>query len=137
MNNLQRARTIRLPANTDHARMAALVSGLQALDVIVEQQANDKTLKISYPFPAICFSTIWQLIKAHTDKTQFGLMARFRYALLANTEQIEREHRLAQAGWDIYVQDIFVASYQKDSARRASQKRKPWQQVKRPENPDQ
>jgi hypothetical protein len=48
---------------------------------------------------------------------------------------IEQQHKNAQCGWDIYVRDIFVAHHLQQSARRASQKRKPWQMAKRTENP--
>ncbi len=123
-----------MPEQLDRNRIAEIQAELRNLDSIIDLQLDGAILKIEYTFPAIGFSTIWQLVKKHTGSTPFGLTANLAYTLRAYTEGIEQQHLLSQCGWDIYVLDIFVASYQKDSARRAGQRRKPGQQIKRLEN---
>ena len=124
-----------MPAQTDRALLASLESELHSIDAVTGVQIEDTLLKIDYLFPDICFDQIWQLIKLKTDTSQLSLPTRLVYTLIAYTETIEQEHLQAQVGWDIYVRDIYVSSYRQQSARRANQKRKPWQQVKRPVNP--
>jgi hypothetical protein len=70
-----------------------------------------------------------------TDQPIPGLIGRLLRHLRASMATIEQQHKNAQCGWDIYVRDIFVAHHLQQSARRASQKRKPWQMAKRTENP--
>lgn len=119
----------------DSDRIALIKNEFHKLDAGVDLQAGGVILKIEYNFPATCFSVIWQLVKNHTGSAQFGLTANLVYTLRAYTEAVEQQHLLSQSGWDTYVRDIFVASHLQASAHRAGQKRKPLQQVKRPENP--
>jgi len=130
----QRSRTVRLPAGTDSTRIASLENALRSIDAVTGVSIANNTLKIEYLFPDVCFALIWQLTKTHIDTAQLSSTSRMVHTLIACTEANERDHLLAQVGWDIYIRDIFVASHQRQAARRASQKRKPWQQVKRPEN---
>lgn len=126
---------MRLPAGTDSTRIASLETALRSLDAVTGVITADCTLKIDYLFPEISFATIWQLLQSHVDTTRLGTASRLLFTLIAYTETNAREHLLAQVGWEHYIRDILVANHQRQAARRAGQKRKPWQQVKRPENP--
>lgn len=63
-----------------------------------------------------------------------GFIGRLLQHLRDNMAANEHEHQTAQSGWDIYVRDIFVAHHQQHIARRARQKRKPWQLNKPTDN---
>jgi len=65
-----------------------------------------------------------------------GLTGRLLHHVRATMSAIEHEHQTSQCGWDIYVRDIFVAHHQRHIARRANQKRKPWQLSIPTENPE-
>jgi len=126
---------VRLPAGTDSSRIAALENALRSIDAVTIVRIADGTLKINYLFPDVGFATIWQLLKTHLETSQLGAASRLVYTLRAYTETNAREHLLAQVGWDHYIRDILVANHQRQAARHASQKRKPRQLVKPPENP--
>lgn len=123
----QRVQTIRLPEGLDRGWIAGIESELHSLDSIINLQLEGNLLKVTYTFPAIDFSTIWQLIKKHSGNAPFSLTTNLACTIKSYTEAIERQHLLSLSGWDIYVRDIFVASHLKESAHCASQKRKPWQ----------
>ncbi len=70
-----------------------------------------------------------------TTPNTVGFIGRLLQQVRSNMAAIEQEHRITQCGWDIYVRDIFVAHHQQHIARRANQKRKPWQLSIPTENP--
>lgn len=127
----RRARTIHLPEGAGSERIAALLNELKNLDGIIEVKLDGLILTITYLFPDPGFDRIWEIVNRHAG----AVSSAWGHKLVASAEQIEREHLLLPCGWDIYVRDIYVASYQQDIERRASQKRKAWQHKKQPENP--
>lgn len=136
MKSQQRLCRIRLPEQAKSANLDALIRDLRILDVEVNYLSENNTLSLHYTFPEICFFTIWQLIKTCIDSKQFGFFNRTRLELRASMEQTEVQYQHTRYGWDIYVRDIMVASHLRDEARHSNRVAKPWQTVKRPENPN-
>ena len=136
MKTQQRLCRIALPAKLDTALRDALIRELQTLDIEINYLPENNIVGIRYSFPEVSFNTIWHLIKTHIDSKRFGFLSRTRFELRASMEQTEAQYQHARYGWNIYVRDIMVASHLRDEARRSNRVAKPWQTVKRPENPN-